>query len=69
MATENNKPAELTLLSQRHLCPVCGGPTSLREETLIRLGHPNEVRYSHRCSDPWCGGSLQLPEAVREEQA
>jgi hypothetical protein len=68
MATENNKLAELRLVRQRHQCPVCGGPTSLREETIIRLGHPNEVRYAHRCSDPWCGGSLQRPETAREER-
>ena len=44
-------------------CPACGGPTSLHEETVIRLAHPEEMRYRYRCVDPWCGRSLPAPES------
>ena len=66
MSSESDNSVELRLVSQRHVCPVCGGPTSPHEETIIRLGHTDEVRYRHRCVDTWCGGSLPLPETVRK---
>lgn len=33
-----------------------------REETTIRLGHPERVRHRYRCLDPGCGGSLSADE-------
>ena len=61
MSMRENNPAAPTA-GNRHVCHVCGGPTSPREETIIWLGRPDEVRVRRRCVDPWCGGSLQLPE-------
>ena len=52
-------------MNDRH-CPACGGPTSLHEETIIRLSHPDEMRYRYRCVDPWCGRSLPAPESESE---
>lgn len=66
MSSENNNSVESRLVSQRLVCPVCGGPTSQHEETIFRLGQTDEVRYRYRCVDPWCGGSLQLPETGRK---
>jgi hypothetical protein len=39
-------------------CPVCDGPMSPHEETVIRLGHPDEVRHRYRCVNPGCGASM-----------
>jgi len=62
----DNDPAAPATDNVRQVCFVCGGTTSPHEETIIWLGRPAEVRYRHRCLDPWCGGSLQQPERVNE---
>ena len=53
--------------SDGRACAACGGPTSPHEETIIRLGHPDEMRYRYRCLDPWCGRSLPTP--VKESES
>ena len=61
MSNENDRPVEPTSVSDWHLCPACGGPTSI-----IGRGDPDEVRYRRRCIDPWCGRSLPVPESESE---
>jgi len=62
MSSNSNDSFELTIVGDWRLCPACGGPTLLREETVIRLGLPREVTYRRRCEDPWCGRSLPVPD-------
>jgi hypothetical protein len=66
MSINSSDPVDLTVVRDWQLCPACGGPTSLHEETIIRLGLPHEVRYPRRCEDPWCGRSLPVPGHERE---
>jgi hypothetical protein len=61
-SSNSSDSANLTIVRDWQLCPACGGPTSLHEETIIRLGLPREVNYRRRCEDPWCGRSLPLPD-------
>jgi len=63
MTIESNDTVERPIAGEQHACPACGGPMVPREETIIRLGQTDEVRYRQRCVDPWCGRSLQLPDA------
>ena len=60
MSTNDNSPVGMMTVDEQ-VCPACGGPGSLHEETIIRLGSPRRVRNLRRCVDPWCGRSLPLP--------
>jgi hypothetical protein len=64
MSIESNDTVPLQRTGERHTCAACGGPMMPREETIIRLGHADEVRFRERCVDPWCGRSLQVPNVT-----
>jgi hypothetical protein len=66
MSINSSNSVDLTVVSDWQLCPACGGPTSLHEETIIRLGLPREVHYRRRCEDPLCGRSLPVSQNDRE---
>jgi len=64
VSNESDNAVGMTAVSELHACPACGGLTSI-----VERGHPDEVRYRRRCTDPWCGRSLPLPESEFREQS
>ena len=60
MSLDNESNVGSTRLEDQPVCPVCDGPMSPHEETIIRLGHPDEVRHRYRCVNPGCGASVLM---------
>jgi hypothetical protein len=58
MPRDDDSTVDQTEVSDHNTCPACGGPTRPHQETLVRLGHGEEIRYRERCVDPRCGAAV-----------